>query len=227
VKELGLFVDMGEKQEFEKMTMSPTATEAQGLKPQKPMPLYKRRKCQVCCGVCLVILISLAVVAIALSQTIFKFRDPKMTMEHVRLQNISLNFDLASISTVLNVSVSADVRVQNPNYYEFRYSDSRMTMLYHNEEVGVIELGAGTIRSRKTVDLPAVVTVQAVRLLFNALQDIASNVATFNVNAVLSGRVNVASIIKKHVTAIANCTVDVILSNSTLSRYDCKQTIKL
>jgi len=102
-----------------------------------------------------------------------------------------------------------------------------MSMLYHSEEVGVIELGAGTIRSRKTVNLPAVITVQAVKFLINALQDITSDLMTLNINSVLSGRVNLAKIYKKHVTAISNCTVDVFISNSSLSQYSCKQTVKL
>ncbi|KAG0582095.1 hypothetical protein KC19_3G033700 [Ceratodon purpureus] len=218
---------MGEKREFEKVVMSPNvAMEERALKPQA-VPVYKRRKCRVCCGVCLVVLVALGIVAVVLSQTIFKFRDPKVTLNDVKLQNISFNFDLAQLATILNISLSADVRVDNPNYYDFRYSDSKLVMVYHSDQVGVVELGAGTIRSRKTVDLPAVITVEAVRLLVNSLQDITSNVMSLNLNSALSGRVNLARIYKKHVTAILNCTMDVFISNTSLKEYDCKQTIKL
>jgi len=53
---------------------------------------------------------SLAIVVIALSQMIFKFRDPKVSLHASGVQKISLNFDLASLSTILSVSVSAPAR---------------------------------------------------------------------------------------------------------------------
>jgi hypothetical protein len=197
---------MGEKQEFEKMKQSPGAMDLE--QSQKP-PLYKRRKCKICSCICLIVIISLAIVAIALSQTIFKFRDPKTTLENTKLQNVSLNFDLSSLSTLIDISISTDVRVDNPNYYDFRYSDSKLSMVYHGSDVGVIELGAGTIRSRKTVDLHAVITVQALKLVINALQDIASGVATLGINSVIEGRINLAKIYKKHVTVTLSCDVEV------------------
>jgi hypothetical protein len=200
--------------------------EEQALKP-RAVPVYRRRKWRVCCGVCVVVMVALAVVAVALSQTVFKFRDPKVALTDVQLQNVSFSFDLAALATVLNVSLSADVRVDNPNYYDFRYGDSRVVLLYRGDQVGVVELGAGTIRSRKTVDLPAVITVEAVRLLLNSLPDLASGVMTLNVNSALSGRVNLAHIYKKHVTAVLNCTMDVFIGNTSLKDYDCKQSVKL
>lgn len=207
--------------------MSPSLeTEEQALKPQA-VPVYKRRKCRICCGVCLVVLVSMAIVAVALSQTIFKFRDPKISLNDVKLQNVSFSFDIAALATILNISLAADVRVDNPNYYDFRYSNSRVALIYHSDQVGVVELGAGTIRSRKTVDLPAVITVEAVRLLLNSLQDLTSDVMTLNLNSVMSGRVNLAKIYKKHVTAILNCTMDIFISNTSLKDTSCHQTIKL
>ena len=219
---------MGEKQELEKGTMSPTnvAVEERALKPEA-VPVYKRRKCRVCCGVCVVVMVSLAIVAVALSQTIFKFRDPNISLNDIKLQNVSFSFDLANLAGILDISVSADVQVDNPNYYDFRYSNSKVALIYHSEQVGVVELGAGTIRSRKTVELPAVITVEAVRLLLSSLQDLTSNIMTLNMNSALSGRVNLAHIYKKHVTAILNCTVDIFISNTTLKDTDCKQTYKL
>jgi hypothetical protein len=217
-------VVMGDRQGFHKMGLG----EEPVLKGQVVgTPVYKQRKWRVCCGVCLVMLLSLGVVAIALSQTIFKFRDPKVALMDVKLQNVSLDLDLASLSTLVSISVSADVQVDNPNYYDFRYSNSTMLLVYHGDQVGVVELGAGTIRSRKTVRLPAVVTVEALRLLVNGLQDVAGGVASLSLNAVIPGRVNLAHIFKRHVTAILNCNVDIFIGNRTLEQKQCKQTIKL
>jgi len=76
-------------------------------------------------------------------------------------------------------------------------------------------------------DLPSAITVEVVRLLLNAQQDIASNVATLNINSVLSWRVDLAHIFKKHVCAHLNWAVNVFFGNQTLKLNDCKQTMKL
>ncbi|KAG0554890.1 hypothetical protein KC19_12G128100 [Ceratodon purpureus] len=221
---------MVQKQGFYKMELSDPSNgtvEEDGLKTQVVKPAYKRRKWGLCCGVCFVVILALGIVAIALSQTIFKFRDPKIALNNVKVQNVSMNLDLASLSTLLSVSVSADVQVDNPNYYDFRYNNSTMVLAYHGSQVGVVELGGGTIRSRKIVDLPAVITVEALKLVLNGLQDLTSGVASLTLNAVIPGRVNLARIYKRHVTAILNCDIDVFIGNQTLKQNTCKQTIKL
>lgn len=212
---------MEETQELEKMTkMSPETADPEACKPYKP--IYKRRKCKLCCCACLAILLSLAIVVVALSQTIFKFRDPKISLHDVRAQNFSVD-----LSTLLSISLSADVRVENPNHYDFKYTHSELAIIYHGERVGVGDLGTGTIRSRRTVDLPAAVTVEVLSLLVNSLQDIFSGVLTLNVKSVLSGRVDVAHVYKHHVTDNVNCTVDVFIANQTLKQRDCSQSMKL
>ncbi|KAG0599142.1 hypothetical protein M758_12G131100 [Ceratodon purpureus] len=221
---------MVQKQGFYKMGLSDPSNgtvEEDGLKTQVVKPAYKRRRWGLCCGVCFVVILALGIVAIALSQTIFKFRDPKIALNNVKVQNVSMNLDLASLSTLLSVSVSADVQVDNPNYYDFRYNNSTMVLAYHGSQVGVVELGGGTIRSRKIVDLPAVITVEALKLVLNGLQDLTSGVASLTLNAVIPGRVNLARIYKRHVTAILNCDIDVFIGNQTLKQNTCKQTIKL
>lgn len=212
-------VVMGDIQGFHKMGL--------GEEQVVGTPVYKQRKWRVCCGVCLGILLVLGVVAIALSQTVFKFRDPEVGLRNVKLQSVSLDVDLASLATLVSISVSAEVQVDNPNYYDFRYSNSTMLLVYHGDQVGVVELGAGTIRSRRTVRLPAVVTVEALRLLVNGLQDVAGGVASLSLKAVISGRVNLAHIYKRHVTAILHCNVDIFIGNRTLEQNQCKQTVKL
>lgn len=215
---------MGAKQGFHKMAMSP---EPIGAKAPQKGQFYKRKRLKICCGVCLTILVCFGIVAVALSQTIFKFRDPKVSLKDAKLQTISFRFDLAALSPLLSISISANVLVDNPNHYDFRYNNSTMLLKYHGDQVGVVELGAGTIASRKTVELHSVITVEALKLILNGLQDISSGIARLNLNAVIPGRVNLAHIIKRHVTAIVDCNIDIFLGNQTLKQNECKRTIKL
>lgn len=213
---------MGEKQGFHKMELSPKY-EMEGQR----LPLHKQRKCRLCFCVCSFLLVSLAILAIVMSQTIFKFRDPKVSLSNVEVQSVSVNFDLTSLSTLLSVVVSADVQVNNPNYYDFAYENITVLLMYHEEQVGEVELGAGTIRSQKIVVIPAVVTVEAVKILLTGLEDITTGVASVVLNAVIPGRVNVAHVYEKHVTAMVKCDVDIFIANQTLKHSNCKQSIKM
>jgi len=213
---------MGEHQGFHKMGLSPDY----GMNEQQA-PLYKQRKCRLCCLVSVACCLSLAIVAVVLSQTIFKFRDPKISLDNVKVQNISVNFELTSLSTLLSVTVSGDVQVENPNYYDFKYGNNTVLLMYQESQVGKVELGAGTIRSRKTVVIPAVISVEAVKILLTGMQDITTGIASVVLDAVIPGRVNVAHVYKKHVTVKLNCDVDIFIANQTLKHNNCKQTIQM
>ncbi|XP_024358443.1 uncharacterized protein [Physcomitrium patens] len=215
---------MGAKQGFHKMAMSP---EPIGAKAPQKGQFYKRKRLKICCGVCLTILVCFGIVAVALSQTIFKFRDPTVSISDIKLLNISVRFDLAALTALLSISMSADVHVNNPNHYDFRYNQITMLLVYHNDQVGLVELGAGTIASRKTVDIPAVITVEAVKLLLNGLEDVTSGVASLSLHAVIPGRMNLAHICKRNVIAVLDCTIDIFLGNQTLKQNKCDQKIKL
>lgn len=218
---------MGEKQGFQKMTLSPTTGHTVAVKPQ--LPVYKRRGCRICCGVSLVIVLALGIIAIALSQTIFKFRDPTVSINSLKLENIHVQVDILSFSVELNVTVAADVRVDNPNHYSFRYNNSTMLLTYHGQSVGDIALGAGEIRAQKTVDLPTTITVEAIKIVENqnVLSDVTKDVATFGLYAAIPGRIDVANIYKKHVETTMNCTLDVFISNQTLKDSVCSRKVKL
>lgn len=217
---------MGEKEGFQRTMRSPNGTFTDG---KNQLPVYKRRKCRICCCISVLIILAWVIVIVVLSQTLFKFKDPIITMNSVKLENIAVRFDLVTLAAVLNVTVDASVRVDNPNHYSFTYENSTMFVTYHGQQVGDIALDSGEIKARQAVDLNAVVTVEAIKIVENSnvLSDIQAGVAPLGLSATIPGRVNVANIYKHHAVTTINCNMDIFLGNGTLKDMACTRSVKL
>lgn len=193
-------------------------TERKRDEEKKPQRL--RGKARLYIAIALLLLLSLAIVVTVLSQTVFKFRDPNVSVHNVKVQNMSLTFDM-----LLSLSVSADVQVENSNYYDFKYDNSTVVLTYREKQVGDEKLPGGIIRSRSVAVIPAVIAVEAVKILVTGLQDMTSGVASFVLDAVVPGKIKLAEIYKRRVTAILHCDVEIFISNQTLKHNICKQSI--
>ncbi len=79
------------------------------------------------------------------------------------------------------------------------------------------------------MDLPAVVTVEALKILENpdVLSDLETGIAPLNLTSTIPGRVNVAGIYKHHVVAAIGCNLEIWINNQTLKDYQCMQHVKL
>ncbi len=131
----------GEAESFHRIAMSssPSAAElkAQQQQQQQQRPTSKRsRRFRICCGVTVALVLALVLVIVVLSQTLFKFRDPQVSIVSVKLETIHLVVDVITLSATLNLSVATDVRVANPNHYDFKYVNSTVVMSYHGQLVG-------------------------------------------------------------------------------------------
>jgi len=132
---------MGEAESFRRIAMSssPSAAElkAQQHQQQQKRPTSKRsRRFRICCGATVTLVLAVVLVIVVLSQTLFKFRDPEVSIVSVKLETIHLVVDVITLSATLNLSVATDVRVANPNHYDFKYVNSTVVMSYHGQLVG-------------------------------------------------------------------------------------------
>ncbi len=97
------------------------------------------------------------------------------------------------------------------------------------DQIGDISLGAGEIRAKQSVDMAAIVTVEALKIVEspNVLSDLESRIAPLNLTSSIPGRVNVAGIYKHHVVATLDCNMEIWVTNQTLKDYQCTQHVKL
>lgn len=192
--------------------------------------IQKRRmlkKCSIWCGIPALVV---AIVIITLSQTIFKFRDPDITLSNVHFSGVKIDYSQPLSPSSVNASLSANMNVYNPNHYNFKFTNSTIHVIYHDVMVGNISMPAGELRPGKSVALPALVTVGSLKLgssMGNLSQDFVKNELPFAMSVNIPGRVNVVHIFKHDVVLEYHCDVVFWVGNSSMKDYLCWKKVHL
>ncbi|KAG0607627.1 hypothetical protein M758_8G043900 [Ceratodon purpureus] len=192
--------------------------------------ILKRRKLKKCCTWCGIPLLVVAIVLIVLSQTIFKFRDPDITLSNVHFSGVKIDYTRPLSPSSVNASLSANMNVYNPNHYNFKFTNSTIHVIYHDVMVGNISMPAGELRPGKSVALPALVTVGSLKLgnsIGNLSLDFKKNELPFAMSVNIPGRVNVVHIFKHDVVLEYHCDVTFWVGNSSMKDYLCWKKVHL
>lgn len=195
-----------------------------------PFSPRKRKGLKVCCTCFIVTVLILVILIVTLSQTIFKFRDPEITLSSIKFVGIKIDFTKPFNPAAVNASLSANMNVRNPNRYNFKFSNSTIHVIYHEVMVGNISLPAGEIRARRAVDLPALVTAGSLHLgaaVGNLSTDLIKDILPFSMSAMIPGRVNVVNLFKHHVRLEYHCDVSFWIGNSTVRDYLCWKKVHM
>ncbi|XP_042449229.1 uncharacterized protein LOC122034171 [Zingiber officinale] len=97
----------------------------------------RRRRCAFwCCG-CLGAAVTVRCV-LALALTLFKVKDPELTINSLSLAGSRFAVDNGVLSIFLfNFTFEADVSIKNPDVASFRFGSSVTTFFYEETTVGV------------------------------------------------------------------------------------------
>nr|XP_010925985.1 uncharacterized protein LOC105048386 [Elaeis guineensis] len=189
-----------------------------------------RRRCLVCCGSCAALVAVIAVVLVIVALTVYKVKDPVITMNSVSIENLDIKTGSSLTSPLaVNMTVVADVSVKNPNAVSFRFGKSTTAVYYQAREIGVAYGPPGTAGAHKTFGLNVTVDVMADRLLSdtNLIGDLAAGKLDVSTSTRFGGRVKIFLIIKHHVDVMMNCSVTVAVSNMSILSQSCNQRVWL
>ncbi|KAG7587655.1 hypothetical protein ISN44_As07g000350 [Arabidopsis suecica] len=107
------------------------------------------------CAVATVFLLILLVVLLVVYFTVFKPKDPKISVNAVQLPSFAVSNNTA------NFTFSQYVAVRNPNRAVFSHYDSSIQLLYSGNQVGFMFIPAGKIDSGRIQYMAATFTVQS------------------------------------------------------------------
>ncbi|KAG2617987.1 uncharacterized protein LOC120664856 [Panicum virgatum] len=173
--------------------------------------LRKRRRCLLCCGGCCVTTaVVVGIVILVLALTVFKVKDPRMTMNNVWLTAISTGPGTGIASTVAtNATITADVSIKNPNAVAFRFSRSETDVYYKGQTISVAYVPAGSVGADRTMRMNVTVDLLADRLMsaMNTTGLIFGQQYDIDTHTEMTGRVKILGIIKKHIGIKLNCTI--------------------
>uniref|UniRef100_A0A0E0L4V3 Late embryogenesis abundant protein LEA-2 subgroup domain-containing protein n=1 Tax=Oryza punctata TaxID=4537 RepID=A0A0E0L4V3_ORYPU len=172
--------------------------------------LRKRRRALCCCGCCVTTLVVIGLVILVLALTVFRVKDPRITMNGVWVTAISTGPGAGGRGTVAtNATLTADVSVKNPNAASLRFSRSETDVYYKGQTVSVAYVPAGSVGADRTVRMNVTLDLLADRLasVLNGTGLILGQEYDLTTYTAMRAKVNVLGIIKKSLDVRMNCSV--------------------
>ncbi|KAL6979447.1 hypothetical protein U1Q18_021110 [Sarracenia purpurea var. burkii] len=179
------------------------------------------------CVVATIFLIFLVIVALIVFFTVFKPKDPQITVNSVQLPTFSLS------NGTVNFTFSQYVSVQNPNRAAFTHYDSTLQLLYSGTQVGFMFIPAGQIDAGRTQYMAATFSVQSFPLAVAPTQNVGPTVAgglngyrvgpTMEIESRLqmAGRVKLLHFFAHHAEPKSDCRVAVSVSDGSVLGFHC------
>ncbi|KAK9103895.1 hypothetical protein Sjap_021149 [Stephania japonica] len=152
--------------------------------------------------------------------TLFKPKDPKISVNAVRLPTFSISNTTANAAAVVSFTFSLYAAVTNPNRAAvFNHYDSSLQLLYSGNQVGFMFVPAGRIASGRTVYMSATFSVVSFPVNANAFG--VGPVLEMEARLRLTGRVKILHFFNHHVDGRAVCRVGVSVTDGSVIGFRC------
>ncbi|XP_027173397.1 uncharacterized protein LOC113773067 [Coffea eugenioides] len=186
-----------------------------------------RRKTVVVWAAIIGVILVVGLVMLILGLTVFKAKRPVTTVNSVSLRDIDVSVDVFRLRVLLNVTLDANIAVNNPNRVGFHYANSTAILKYRGQDVGQVPIPAGHIGPRQTLPMNITLTLMADRLLSNSnlYRDVLSGTLPLTTFTRISGYVRI--LFKIHVVSYTTCDLDVDVGNRRLTNQTCHYRTKL
>ncbi|KAA8520888.1 hypothetical protein F0562_011561 [Nyssa sinensis] len=142
----------------------------------------------------LIVLQSIAILAFAL--IVLRVKSPEVKLSSVAIKNLSYG---TAPSPSVNVTMTAELTINNKNFGGFKYEKSNTTVSYGNAKIGDMKINTGRVRARGTGSVNVTVQVRSNELSDNQnfSSDISSGLLKLSSYGRLSGRVHVLKMMNK------------------------------
>lgn len=130
-------------------------------------PLYRRRKCRLCCCVGVGLVVLVGVVLLILVFAVFKAKDPEVTVNGVRLADLNITTSGALVPRI-RLELALNITVHNPNRAAFKYTNGSSVLYYQAIQVGQADIPAGRLGAGHTITEVVTLDVQAEKFLMGS-----------------------------------------------------------
>ncbi|XP_016454179.1 uncharacterized protein LOC107778437 [Nicotiana tabacum] len=188
----------------------------------------RRKRCIKCCGCCGVTTIIVVVIIIILAFTVFKAKDPTIRMDSIRFTGLSSLTSSSNLQTNVNITVSADLSIKNPNAVSLKFSSATTSLMYDDRVIAEAFTPPGNAKARRTFQMTVNVTVMTEKLVGipRLASDLVARELPLSMSTSIKGRVKIV-VIKKSVGIRMNCSMVVDLQTQEVKNMDCKRKVSL
>lgn len=187
----------------------------------------RRRRCIKCCGCCGVTTVIVGIVVLILALTVFKVKDPTIRMNSIRFDGLNALVS-SNLQTNLNITVSADVSIKNPNSVSVKFRAATASLIYGDRDIAEALIPPGSARARRTFRMNVNVTVMVEKLVGipRLMSDLVAGELPVSMVTKINGKVNLG-LIKKSVGVRMNCAMVVDLQSQDVKDIDCERKVSL
>ncbi|KAG0491859.1 hypothetical protein HPP92_005257 [Vanilla planifolia] len=184
------------------------------------------------CGFLITVILLVGVVLVILAFTVFRVKDPTLTMNAVFVKQMKLvgNGSLERPMSI-NATVLADISVQNPNIATLRFGDSMTQYFYRGVAVGSGWTPGSNVAGKETARANVSVDLKADRLVapvpYGGVSP-AEGIVRLRTRTEVVGRVRVLGIFRRDVGVIMVCklSLDSNRSAEVAASRNCTADVK-
>ncbi|KAK9740442.1 hypothetical protein RND81_03G035400 [Saponaria officinalis] len=199
--------------------------QAQSIAPENPTRITKptRRCCSLLCF--LGTLLTITTLIIILIFTVFKVKNPIMTINKIQLgTGKATGLDFVPES---NITMSVDASVKNPNEGGFNFSNTTSSIFYDGIMVGRAYGPPGWVPAQRSKRMNITVEIVAASLVNapNLISDLGLGLFTMDSYTRAPGIVKLI-VVKKSVVVEMNCTVTFNITSQEIQQQQCKSRVE-
>lgn len=171
-----------------------------------------------CCG----IVVAVAVLVLVLALTVFRFRQPHITINALTVPNITTSPLSANITLVVDVSV------KNRNSAAFKFGNSTAAIYHRGYLVGMAYVEPGSARPQRTFRRNVTIEVRTDQVMADTklLSDVQSGAVGMQSSTRVAGRMKILGFIKHHVNVVMNCSAVIVIANLTVTDQHCHHHVR-
>ena len=183
------------------------------------------RGLKICLAVSLLFLVIVTIMIVTLFMTIFKPKNPEITVHPVGLEDFQFSL---SPNLTINVTLGMIITIRNPNYGSFQYINSTSYVKFHDTVVAEVPIEAELVPARSQINVNTSADFMVAKLINdpNFLSDVLGGTLNFTSTIALPGKARMLNIIKLKATSYSTCDISVNISSRNVDT-NCKSKIKL
>ncbi|CAA7037395.1 unnamed protein product [Microthlaspi erraticum] len=182
------------------------------------------------CAVATVFIVFLIIAAVTVYLTVFRPRDPEISVTNVKVPS----FSVANSSVSFTFSQFSAVR--NPNRAAFSHYNNKIQLFYYGNRIGSTFIPAGEIESRRTKRMFATFSVQSFPLSNSQISaadfqrsgtglaeavNRAGSTVEIESKLEMAGRVRVLGLFSHRIAAKSNCRIAISTSDGSIVAVRC------
>ena len=169
--------------------------------------------------------VTIFAVCLAIASIVLHAESPEVELRSASVKHFtySNNSTSSSSSASFNGTMIGFLTIKNPNFGDFKYEMTKVSVLYGGMLLGDMKLGSARMKAKETKGMNITVNMRTSRLLVtgNLTSEIDSRMLRLTSYARLSGTVHLFKIMSKRKTTEMACSINLNLTSLSFHNFHC------